>query len=94
MKNDYMFSSIFTIEIDEISIAFPDFEGCLSCANTFEKAVKNATDVMALHLIMMKEKGVEIPNPTASKNIWLESNQIVVLIQVNLPLYRDTLASR
>lgn len=89
-----MFSSIFTIEVDEISIAFPDFAGCLSCANTFEKAVRNATDVMALHLIMMKEKGFEIPHPTASKDIWLETNQIIILIQVNLPFYRDTLASR
>lgn len=94
MKNNYMFSSIFTIEIDEISIAFPDFAGCLSSATTFEKAVKNATDVMALRLIMMKEKGDEIPDPTSSKYICLKSNQIIMLIQVDLPLYRATLSSR
>jgi len=45
-----------------------------------ECPLKNAADVMELHLIMMKEKGAEILNPIASKDIWLESNHKIMLI--------------
>jgi predicted RNase H-like HicB family nuclease len=93
-KESYMFPSIVTIEDDCISIRFPDLEGCLPCANTFQEAIKNAKEAMALHLISMEEEGTEIPNPTASKDIGLESNQIIMLIEANMLLCRGAMRTR
>jgi len=93
-KETYMFPSIFTIKHDEISIVFPDLEGCLLCANTFDEAIKNAKVAMALHLISMEEECTKIPTPTDSKDIGLESNQIIMLIRVNIPLDRDVMGNQ
>ena len=90
-KETYMFPSIFTIKLNEISIVFPDLGGCLLCANTFDEAIKNAKIAMALHLISMEEEGTEMPTPTDSKDIVLESNQIIMLIRLNMPLDRDVM---
>jgi predicted RNase H-like HicB family nuclease len=87
-----MFPSKFTIEDNNILISFPDLPGCLSCGKTFEEAMKGAKSAMAFYLMSMKEVGKKIPNPTASKDIWLELNQIIMLIQVNIPLYIDAMA--
>lgn len=92
MKKDvYVYPAIFTIEDDGVSIEFPDLEGCLPCANNIEEALKNAKEAMALHLFGMEEDDLEIPEPTSIKNIKLEQNQTLILIEVYMPQYRDAI---
>jgi predicted RNase H-like HicB family nuclease len=92
MKKDiYIYPAVFDYADDGISIEFPDLPGCLPCANTTEEAVHNAKEAAALHLYSMEQDGDAIPEPTPVDRISLESNQIPILIEVYMPLYREAI---
>ena len=93
-KDTYVFPAIFTYEEDGISIEFPDLPGCLSCADTTAEATKMAKEALALHLYGMEEDNDEIPNDTPINNINLLKNQIPLLIEVYMPLYRTAIENQ
>lgn len=92
MKKDiYTYPAILTQYKDNIGITFPDLPGCVSNANTMEDAVKNAKEVLALHLFGMEEDGIEIPEPSSIKELKLDVNDIPLLVDVYMPLYREAI---
>lgn len=92
MKKDlYAYPAIFDYANDGISIFFPDLPGCLPCAHTTEEAIHNAKEAMALHLYGMEQDGDPIPEPTPINKLKLETNQIPILIEVYMPMYRDAI---
>lgn len=44
-------------------IWFPDVRGCFSGGDTFEEAMRNAPEALALHLEMLLQDGGELPRP-------------------------------
>ena len=88
------------VEIDketgECSVVVPDLPGFSSGGDTYEKAIKNATEGMASHIEVMKEYGERVPTPRSLKDIkrdwdgWDEWNEdegdyVVALIPVFPP---------
>jgi predicted RNase H-like HicB family nuclease len=90
-KDLYVYPAIFDYAEDGISIEFPDLPGCISCADSTEEAIKNAKEAMALHLHSMEEDGDPIPEPTPVNKLKLEPNQIAILIEVYMPMYREAI---
>lgn len=68
---------------------FPDLPGCLTCGDTEEEAREMSKEAMGLHLYGMEKEADEIPSPTSFRDIKVEDNQVVVLIEVWMPLVRD-----
>lgn len=92
MKKDvYVYPAIFTIDDDGVSIEFPDLPGCIPCASDLDEAVNNSKEALALHLFGMEEDNLEIPDPTSIKDIKLDKNQTLMLVEVYMPLYRDAI---
>ncbi len=91
MKDHYIYPAIFDYADDGISMEFPDLPGCLPCATTTTEANKNAKEALALHLHGMEKDGDDIPEPTDIRHIKHEQNQVVVLIEVWMPLYRKAI---
>ncbi|ALB46229.1 type II toxin-antitoxin system HicB family antitoxin [Clostridium beijerinckii] len=92
MKKDYyVYPAIFSYANDGISIEFPDLPGCLPCADTTEEAVSNAKEAMGLHLFGMEEDNDPIPEPTPITKIKIESNQVLMLIEVFMPMIREAI---
>lgn len=91
MKDYYVYPAIFDYADDGISIEFPDLPGCLPCAKTTEEAIKNAKEAMALHLWSMEQDGDPIAEPTPVSQLKLEPNQISMLVEVYMPIYRDAI---
>lgn len=93
MKKDdtYIYPSIFSFDDDGISVEFPDLEGCFTCGDTTKEAIKNAKEAMGLHLFGMEEDNEVIPEPTDIKDIKLENNQTIVLIEVYMPIIREAI---
>ena len=91
MKDRYSFIAIFDIADDGISIEFPYLPGCLSCADTMDESLKNAREVLGLHLWGMEQNREEIPKATAIQDITLEKNQVSTIVEVFMPLFRDKL---
>ncbi|MBQ3422567.1 MAG: type II toxin-antitoxin system HicB family antitoxin [Romboutsia sp.] len=93
-KDTYAFPAIFTYDDDGISIEFPDLPGCLSCSDTTDEAIKMAKEALALHLYGMEEDNDIIPKDTPVNNIKLDKNQIPMLIEVYMPLYRTAIENQ
>lgn len=92
MKKDYyVYPAIFSYANDGISIEFPDLPGCLPSADTTEEAVSNAKEAMGLHLFGMEEDNDPIPEPTPITKIKIESNQVLMLIEVFMPMMREAI---
>jgi predicted RNase H-like HicB family nuclease len=94
VKSRYTFPAIFHFADDGISIEYPDLPGCLSCADTEEEAFKMAKEVLQLHLYGMEQDKDIIPEPSKIKDIRLEENETVVLIEVFMPSFRDKMNNK
>lgn len=92
MKKDiYVYPAVLTQYDDNIGITFPDLPGCVSNAKDIEEAVKNAKEVLSLHMFGMEEDKIEIPAPSSVNKIKLDENEIPVLIEVYMPIYRQAI---
>jgi predicted RNase H-like HicB family nuclease len=89
-----VYPAIFSYAPDGISIEFPDLPGCLPCGKTTEEALKNAKEAMALHLWGMENDNVPIPEPSPIDEIKLKPSQVIVLVEVYLPIYRDAIENQ
>ncbi|MBS6503499.1 MAG: type II toxin-antitoxin system HicB family antitoxin [Clostridium sp.] len=94
MKDIYSFLSIFTYDEDGISIEFPDLPGCLSCSDTQNDAINMAKEALALHLYGMEADNEEIPVPSSLSDLNIDKNQVPVLIDVYMPLYRTAIENQ
>ena len=94
MKNEYVYPAIFYYDNDGISIEFPDLPGCLSCADTLDKAVKNAKEALGLHLYGMECDGDNIPQPSDIRDIDVEDGGILILVEVFMPPVRERINNR
>lgn len=90
MKKDYyIYPAIFEYAKDGISVSFPDLPGCISCAKTDEEALYMAKDALGLYIACSEEDNQEVKKPSKLNEIKLKENQRAVLIEVNMPLFRE-----
>jgi len=95
MKDKYIYPAIFEYEDENnISISFPNFEGCLSCASNDEEALYMARDVLTIWLLTLEEDEGFLPPPLKLKDIPLKNNQKAVLIETNLAMHRKPYLNR
>lgn len=72
-------------------VVFPDFPGCASAGDTFEDAVREASEALAFHVQGMREDGDAIPSPRALEEIgagedWYDlAGSIVALVPLLPP---------
>jgi len=90
----YIYPAIFDYADDGISVEFPDLPGCLTCGDSDEEAIRMAKDALALHLYGMEQDKESIPTPTKAGQFHVESNQVVVLVEVWMPLFRDRMEDK
>ena len=92
MKKDrYIYPAIFNYDNDGISIEFPDLPGCLPCAFNNDDAFKNAREALALHIYGLEQENKELHEPSTINNIKPKNNQIIMLIEVWMPVFRDAI---
>ena len=91
MKKDYyIYPAIFNYEDKEIAISFPDLPGCYSCGENDEEALYMAKDALGLYIVSAEEDGEELKEPSRLNEIKLNKNERAVLVEVNMPLFRET----
>lgn len=66
----------------------------MPCAVTTEEAFKNSREALGLHLWGMEQDNDLIPDPTPVEKLHSEPNQVIVLIEVWMPPYRESLENR
>ncbi|HHW41386.1 MAG TPA: type II toxin-antitoxin system HicB family antitoxin [Syntrophomonadaceae bacterium] len=93
-KDRYIYPAIFNYADDGISVEFPDLPGCYTCGDTDEEALRMAKEALALHLYGLEEDGYPIPESSPASKIKIQPNQVVVLIEVWMPPFRDEMKHR
>jgi len=90
LKKDLaVYPAVFDYATDGITVTYPDLPGCITCAQNQDEAVYMAKDALGVWLAGNEELGNTIPDPSDSRNIKLENNQCVMLVDVWLPIYRE-----
>jgi len=67
------------------SIYFPDFPGCISCAEGYGEAQKQAEEVLGLHIYGMEKDGDEIPVPSKKPQGSRNSRWIYSILGYSFP---------
>lgn len=94
----YSYIAILDYEKDGVHITFPDLPGCVSFGEDEADAVKQAREVLALHLWGM-EDDEELPpaassiKAISSKRI-LRENETYFLVDAFMPVIREKMANR
>ncbi|WLR44465.1 type II toxin-antitoxin system HicB family antitoxin (plasmid) [Bacillus carboniphilus] len=93
-KDRYIYPAIFDYADDGISVEFPDLPGCLTAGDSDREAVGMAKEALALHLYGMEQDNDSIPDPTHIKDLKVDANQTVVLIDVWMRPFRDEMKNK
>ncbi len=91
--NVYIYPAIFTYEDEGIAVTFPDLN-CATCGENDVDAVKSAKELLGLTLFGLEEDNEIIPKPSNFKDIKVEENEVVILIDVFMPSIREELNNK
>lgn len=94
IKDKYIFPALFSYDDDGVSVEFPDLPGCYTCADSTEEALKMAKDALGLHIYGIEQDNEKTPLPSPINSLELEKGQVVVLVEVWMPLIRNIAENR
>lgn len=94
MTDTYIYPAVFSYAEDGISVEFPDLPGCFPLGYTTEEAVQSARSCLALHIYGMEKDGEEIPEPSDARHIHHGENEVVMLVEVFMPPFRERMTNR
>lgn len=89
MKDYYRYVAVLEHGDSEISVYFPDLDGCITNGDTVDEAIQCANDVLKLHLYGMEQDDDPIPTPSAITSLSLDSNEVPVLIDIYMKPFRE-----
>lgn len=94
----YSYPAILQYESDGVHVTFPDLPGCVTFAADEREAIKDARDVLALHLWGMEDDGDIPPLPSSIRTLAekhkLQDNETFFLVDVFMPAIRERMAKR
>lgn len=87
----YSFPALFEKDFDSegYTVTFPDFDGCITEGDDFDEALAMAKDALSGYLYLSEEDGEEIPTPTNPKDIQIEEDAFIMMIEVKTDYIRD-----
>lgn len=86
MNRVYYYPAIFTAEDVGFSVKFPDLPGCFTEGDTIEETYKMATSAIGLYA-QAEDGKFEFPKASAPKDIELDKDEFLVLIEFDLVEY-------
>lgn len=85
----YIYPAILTYaEGYDIAVTFPDLPGCATSGANDTDALECAREALGLHLWGMEEDGDDIPAPSPLRDVHLDADEIVTLVEVFMPSVR------
>lgn len=93
-KDYYFYPAIFTYEEGkEIAVVFPDLN-CATSGIDEDDAFFSAKELLGCVLNGLEEDKEEIPTASKISDITLDENEVVVIIDVFMPIFRDKIKNR
>ena len=90
MQDRYVFPALFGYDVQgQVGICFPDLPGCTAQSSSDIEALQAAREALSLHLYYMEKDGDDIPEPSCIRDLKPDADEVVVLIEVTLPFFRE-----
>jgi len=93
-KDNYIYPCVFIYEDEGISVYYPDLDGCVTFGNDEQEAFKNAREALTMHLHGIEQDGDPMPCPSLIKDVVLDENEQVLLLEVSMPTFRAKQANK
>lgn len=91
----YLYFATFTsCEEGGYTITFSDFKGCITECDDIKEGIKNAKEVLGLHLFGMEEDKENILKSTNPENIKLNKGEFLVPIEIYMNLTREEMNNK
>ena len=94
----YRYIALLDYEKDGVHVTFPELPGCVTFGQDEEEAIKEAREVLKLHLWGMEDDGDTPPEPSTIKNLSssqkLKDNETFFLVDAFMPPIRERMAKR
>ncbi len=88
----YIYPAIFTPEKEGgFSVRFPDIDGCFTCGDDLQDALKMANDALSIVLVGLEDEHKPIPEASEINNLSMKKGEFPSLINVDTVSYRVTL---
>lgn len=85
-----IYPAIFTKEeTGKYAVEFPDLQGCFTCGDNLDEAMKNASEALGLYLISALEDNEDIPSATNIKGIKCMENELVTYVVADMENDQD-----
>ena len=103
-----IYPAIFTKEeTGKYAVEFPDLQGCFTCGDNLDEAMKNASEALGLYLISALEEDEDIPTASDIKEIVCAKDEIKTYVvadmendqdyrnkTVTIPVWLDSIARK
>lgn len=91
----YVYPAVFTPEENGLySVVFPDLEGCYTCGDNIEDAIRMAEDVLAFTLYDFEKEGREPPHPSSLAELSHKGGDFVNFVRCDTQEYRRRNSTR
>ncbi|BDP92836.1 type II toxin-antitoxin system HicB family antitoxin [Enterococcus faecium] len=90
--NNIFYPAIFEKEGEAYNIIFPDLPEISTFGNGLEEAYLNAKDALGLALYNVPD--AKFPKPSAVEELALKDKQVIVIIELDIKLFRRRLDSK
>lgn len=94
MRNRHSFPCILKYENEVIYASFPDLEGCTALGSTEEEVIFHAKESLGMFIHDLEIKEEYITPPTKLHELSVQENEVLTLIEVYMPLYREIAKDR
>lgn len=86
----YVFPAIFTADNENggYTVTFPDISGCITQGEKIDDTFELAQDALCLMLYDMEERGETVPSPSDIKNLSVDADSFVTLVNCDTLEYR------
>ena len=94
----YSYPAVLQYEADGVHVTFPDLPGCVTFAPNDMEVIKEARDVLALHLWGIEDDGDTPPKASGIRTLKdkheLQRNETFFLVDAFMPPIREKMAKR
>ncbi len=91
----YAYPAVFTPEENGLfSVTFPDLEGCYTCGDNIEDAIRMAEDVLAFTLYDYEQERKNLPAPSSFTDIPLKEGDFVNFVRCDTQEYHRRNSTR
>lgn len=87
----YLYYAVFKPEDNGYAVSFPDLDGAFTCGDSMSESLYMAKDLLEGWLIIAEQEGDPIPKATEPSDIYVDSNELIIPIEVDLELAKKNM---